>query len=343
MAIEGEAATRTGWRVIDMLILIFILAVALGISLPILRRAQMASHRQQCQDNLRQFAVGAAHYEAAWGVYPSGGYGSVDPATGEPTFGFSVFVPLLPFVEQQAVYNAVNFDMDPLHAANRTVARTGIPTFWCPADRTISTARRVTYPAPYASPAGWTQTYSSYGGIVGTSGLDLHPTDPNFALRRASLNGIIGPETNTRLASITDGTSTTMIFGEHLHEALPAGGTPDGRDDYHWWQSGHWNDALIETRYSVNGHAPAKIDPYRRAMNLGSAHPGGAQVAMADGSVHFLKDTINSWPISTSTGQPVGLMYDPLQRIYLVRPAKHGVLQMISTYAGGEVVPTGSY
>jgi prepilin-type processing-associated H-X9-DG protein len=146
------------------------------------------------------------------------------------------------------------------------------------------------------------------------------------------------------LASITDGTSTTMIFGEHLHEALPANGTPDGRDDYHWWQSGHWNDALIETRYTINATVPAKIDPYRRAMNLGSGHPGGAIVAMADGSAYFLKDTINSWPISPTTGQPVGLMYDPLQRIYLVRPpARLGVLQMISTRAGGEVVPTGSY
>jgi prepilin-type processing-associated H-X9-DG protein len=330
--------------VIDMLILIFILAVALGISLPILRRAQMASHRQQCMNNLRQFAIGAAHYEAANGCFPSGGYGSVDPATGTPTFGFSVFVPLLPFVEQQAVYNVVNFHMGPLHAANRAVARTGIPTFWCPADRTISTARRVTYPAPYASPAGWTQNYSSYGGIVGTFGLDLHPTDPNFAMRRANLNGIIRPESNLRLADVTDGTSNTMVFGEHLHEALPASGTPDGRDDYHWWHSGHWNDALIETRYSINWFAKAKIDPYRRAMNLGSAHPGGANVAMADGSAHFLLVTIDSWAINPATGQPMALTYDPLRQIYLVRPqAFHGILQEISTCAGGEVVKPGSY
>ena len=116
------------------------------------------------------------------------------------------------------------------------------------------------------------------------------------------MNGVIYAHSSTRLAAITDGTSNTLMFGEHLHGVFD----PAGQAQYHGWNSGFWTDTMIDGYYPVNAsHKLLKLsDPTGRdyiAMSLASNHPGGANVALCDGSVRFLKDSIDCWPIDPAT------------------------------------------
>ena len=77
----------------------------------------------------------------------------------------------------------------------------------------------------------WSQAYSSYGGVVGAWSLRLHVDNPAFALRKANMTGVINAHGSTRLADISDGTSNTLMLGEHLHGVFDAA----GQARYHAW------------------------------------------------------------------------------------------------------------
>src|SRR5262249_23774826 len=143
----------------------------------------------------------------------------------------------------------------------------------------------------------------------------------NFSQRIAQQTGVVlyigypnppypglsrGPVT---LASITDGTSNTIAFAEHAHGKLT------GQDliDWNWWTSGNFGDTLFATFFPMNPFNKAQnnctldggCDAYVSAAS--SFHPGGANFALMDGSVRFLKETIDTWRVNESTCLPNGM------------------------------------
>jgi prepilin-type processing-associated H-X9-DG protein len=153
------------------------------------------------------------------------------------------------------------------------------------------------------------------------------------------MNGLYHLNSSVRLADVTDGTSNTLLLGERAHSLLDA----TSALYWHWWTSCNYGDMLFCTLWPMN--------PFRKVSNIydssgdartaayisgcSSVHAGGCNFALADGSVRFLKDTINTWAYDQSTGLPVGLTFDPAGP-YKGTSAP-GVYQALSTRNGSEV------
>jgi prepilin-type processing-associated H-X9-DG protein len=174
---------------------------------------------------------------------------------------------------------------------------------------------------------------------------------PGWAPR---INGIrnpggLGP---VRLADITDGTSTTLAFGERAHGRLDRTGG-DTADFYYWqwWCSSYYGDTLFSTFYPINPWktldnvaVPGDDSPFSTAYVLAASsfHPGGANFAFVDGSVRFLKETIDCWSLDPQSGMPTGVTIDG-KGFFVPAPGSVKVYQALSTRNGGEVLDTSSY
>jgi len=345
-ALEARGPSRQGFTLIELLVVIAIIAVLISLLLPAVQSAREAARRGQCSNNLKQLALAALNYESSNQTLPPDGF-TRPAAWPGATWSFSSFVSMLPNLEQQAAFNAVNLNWNAWAGVNVTIAGIGLSTLWCPSDASVwqlIPANLANYPG--APPGNWNQAYSSYGGVVGAWSLMLNIDDPTFALRKANMTGLIYAHSSTRLAEITDGASNTAMFGEHLHGIFDAA----GQAQYHDWNSGFWTDTCIDGYYPIN--ASHKLLNFNNstsrdyiAMSMASYHPGGANVAFGDGSVHFLKDSIDCWPIDPTTDMAIGVPYnsDGTRRIFINPGAKVGVLQKLCTRNFGDIVSADSY
>src|SRR5262249_7104767 len=120
---------------------------------------------------------------------------------------------------------------------------------------------------------------------------------PNF--------GSIAP---VKLASVTDGTSNTIAFGEHAHGLLSRT-PPDNYGfiefyDWNWWVWGNYGDTLFTAFYPMNPQKRLRTGYYNYTQGddvvvaASSFHPGGCNFAFLDGSVRFLKESIDCWPLN---------------------------------------------
>jgi prepilin-type N-terminal cleavage/methylation domain-containing protein/prepilin-type processing-associated H-X9-DG protein len=367
---------RTAFTLIELLVVIAVIAILIGLLLPAVQQAREAARRAQCINNLKQIALAAASYESVTGIYPPGTF--IQPIP-EGAWAWWIttsgpVVHLLPYLDQSQTHNAINFSISMLLPQNQTAHATGIETLWCPSDGSVRGVKPLPDDALYESapPGSLRMAYSSYVGVCGPwyvhtfsiPGYFFGPfpgyvVGPWHAQQKSSQIGMFNACSDVRAASVTDGLSNTMLFGEKAHGLLDS----DSQIWWQWWPSGALGDTLITTMWPLNPHR--KVGDLQAGPDLiasvfivsaSSLHPGGANFAFADGSARFIKDTINSWPISpiqSPCGEPVPpavTIQTPAPancywgKAYQVTPGyQFGVYQALSTRHGGEVVGADSY
>lgn len=313
---------RRGFTLIELLVVIAIIAVLISLLLPAVQSAREAARRAQCVNNLKQLALSAHNYESTHTVYPPGQMKIQFPQ--QPRFrGFSLFVNLLPFIEQQPLYDRWNF-ADPLANTIGSTAHTAIvlSALLCPSDQIPQN--------PVQSSDRW-YAIASYGGNGGSQ------SHPPSSLSSDGMFHATGPAApgfpQVQPAMVTDGLSNTLFFGERNHvdrnydTFYEAGWTTEPMWMWGWWAPSGGNFGLSDVTMSslapinyrigfsyanrpgsVGSAADFAAYDTLRVCSWGSQHPGGANFAMADGSVRFLKNTTDAavlWALGTRSGGEV--------------------------------------
>lgn len=340
---------RPGFTLIELLVVIAIIAVLIALLLPAVQAAREAARRAQCSNNLKQVGLAFHNYVSVNDTFPMGdffGSSAVNPG-GLIRQNFGPWVAITQFVEQGAIYNALNTNLDIMLAQNSTVCGSALSIIWCPSDASVVNLR---YPG--AAGDGWDDdapipmTYSSYATNLGP--FFYYPKgDKNFPLLNSNVGVVyhVGHPQGSHippvaLSSITDGTSNTLLAGDHAYGEVAKSTNPFGPN---WWISGYMGDTTASTLFPPNFFktwasaqaVPLKFyDGTNYTMTYNSYHPGGCNFLLCDGSVRFIKNTVNSW-------NPFLVQYNGRDVLYSgtsgALPA-YGVYQALSTRNGGEVI-----
>ena len=352
---------RRGFTLIELLVVIAIIAVLIGLLLPAVQAAREAARRAQCVNNIKQMGLAVYNYESTYGVFPPGGVPArrMDNLQTQGAWGaWSAHALLLPYVEQPAVYNSMNFSVLNQGADNFgkrvqvTAITTRIASFLCPSS-----------PLPVGDDFGRPKTGNNYFGSTGAS----MSYDASGSAAVLGLFGIGGLGFGIR--DVTDGTSNTIAIGEwrtgdfnenrlsiqdviNIGTQWPAGANwgspllnmPTGAAGFdQWlqvcagsaappsgtrnaprgnrsnigeqWYTGMFGRTLGNTLLPPNSPIPncqitqghGDFDT-AGVFNLSSFHSGGCNVAFGDGSVRFLKSSVNRtviWALGSRAGGEV--------------------------------------
>jgi prepilin-type N-terminal cleavage/methylation domain-containing protein/prepilin-type processing-associated H-X9-DG protein len=294
---------RQGFTLIELLVVIAIIAILIALLVPAVQKVRDAAARAQCQNNLKQIALGTHNYHDVYKRFPPGinlpissASGAVFPTNALYTSGkigqppvpgqfFSWMEAILPYIEQAPLYNQLNLNQREYANCNgpNSPGATVVPIYICPAD--ILPSNNV---STYTT-GGVTYYFgmNSYGGNGGTR---------DWYISSMMNDGVFWINSAVRMLGIIDGTSNTILAGErnHLDPNWAGISTLGG---WAWANFNAPEDCLLSSPVPVNYLVPPSPNQNQtdnRTCAYGSNHTGGANFALCDGSVRFLILTNNT-------------------------------------------------
>jgi prepilin-type N-terminal cleavage/methylation domain-containing protein len=201
-----HSTTRRGYTLVELLVVIAIIALLIGLLLPAVQKVREAAARATCQNNLKQIALAAHSHHGDHGQFPTGARPSVT-VNGVPTQGTNVWVELLPYLEQANLYKQWDYDDNRNNVVvgrNATTAQV-VKILFCPSDPLPEPVSHYTMTPTWAT--GF-YGMSSYGGNAGKRSVQSD---------RMTRDGVFFIGSDVRLADVTDGASSTLLFGERYH------------------------------------------------------------------------------------------------------------------------------
>jgi prepilin-type N-terminal cleavage/methylation domain-containing protein len=323
---SGQLLKKRGaFTLIELLVVIAIIAILIGLLLPAVQKVREAAARSTCQNNLKQLGIAAMSYESAYQVVPPSlvvNIGNPPGGAGQPGSPFPAIVHswapnFLPYIEQDNVFRLYNmnfpwFAVIPGVVDNQAPLRTIIPTFICPStpggrNRTVSGSFSfgATFPYQNLAVTDYATNSSINPGSITFYGYPAATTQPALFsamrpdIRGAGVGAIPGatPSRPAAITSITDGTSNTILLCESAgRPQFYIGGnlnTTRVLNDGGWGH--HENDYGLDGAISrTNDGSPGNCVINCHNNNETYAfHSGGANHAMTDGSVRFIRDSIS--------------------------------------------------
>jgi prepilin-type processing-associated H-X9-DG protein len=290
-----------------LLVVIALVAVLVALILPAIQSAREAARRLQCLNNLREIALAAHNFHDVHGTFPSGLRLPVY-VDGVPTGATNLWVELLPHFDQGNLHHKWDYCDNRNNVAGETTAVQAqvIAILLCPSDPLPNNVLECT-PA-IAPPWSWGfYAMSSYGGNAGKRSIPVGPP-PEFP--GISRDGVFWIASKVGVRDIIDGASHTLLFGERYHRdpeydrlqpSINPGLTPQFGIAYmgkwaHVSGSGGMTSVTLHTAVPINYRIPEdggnSAMMSNRTCAFGSGHPGGANFALADGSVRFVNESI---------------------------------------------------
>ena len=333
---------RRGFTLIELLVVIAIIAVLIALLLPAVQAAREAARRAQCTNNLKQIGLALHNYHSAIGSFPMTSTTAYSDPGVQASWGtWGAHALMLPYLEQKPIYDSINFNWTSWQgsgaARNSTVFTTKLAAYMCPSDGLVGQENLNNYFGSVGTTVGFmnnadstgiyafgrtytianvtdgtsnTVAYSealvsttfggpkqtkwrdgpSVGGSVGASYYTLDATS-NFAALQSdwqNCNNLFVTTTNYGMRGYRWGLGG---LGETLFHTL----VPPNSNDYPW----------NSCRLDCGGGCGSLQSGY---FSASSNHPGGVNTAMADGSVKFIKSSINMrtwWALGTKAGGEV--------------------------------------
>jgi prepilin-type N-terminal cleavage/methylation domain-containing protein/prepilin-type processing-associated H-X9-DG protein len=281
---------RSAFTLIELLVVIAIIAVLIALLLPAIQSARNASTRLSCQNNLRQIGIAFHNHETVRKAFP----GSRTVVSTSPIVEHGWGVYLLPYLDAKDVYDQYDFKINWQAAGNRAARGTPVNAFLCPANSTRPRYDTVSSGTP-TFPSAVTD-YTTVRQISG--GLSVHLGFTTATWPTLNRVGALDDGRGTAISEILDGLSRTVLIVED-------GDRPNRyRKRVQVFTSnvtgGGW--AAADGQIDLDGTDRATATATRgdcvinchNGNEIWSFHPGGCNFLFCDGSVHFIRETVNA-------------------------------------------------